>query len=225
MSNFNYFNVVLKSSFLITKNEIWQTIKRCKSNNASEFDDILNRIFKIFVKKLMSHLMNLFRVCAALSYHSRCFREIHIIVLKKSKKRITWNVKMYKSIALLNIFDKDEFRRESLLEQTISCKIEKSILSWKRNKRLWTTLTSTYCKNHQCHQFCICFTMRIYWNFLNNRRVKWLSSISWTTLTFSFTTLTRSTIVDCWRKCMNIVCCEIVVTKSSLRRLNMNWYI
>ncbi len=106
MSNFNYFNVVLKSSLLITKDEIRQTIKRCKSNNASESDDILNRIFKILVDKLMSHLMNLFRVCVALSYHSRCFREIHIIILKKSRKKNYTNVKTYKSIALLNTFDK-----------------------------------------------------------------------------------------------------------------------
>jgi hypothetical protein len=87
MSNFNYFNIVLKSSSLIIKNEIRQTIKWCKSNNASKSDDIFNRIFKIFVDKLMSHLINLFRVCATLYYHSRCFREIHIIILKKSKKK------------------------------------------------------------------------------------------------------------------------------------------
>ncbi len=106
MSNFNYFNVILKSSFFITKNEIRQTIKRCKLNNASEFNDILNRIFKIFVDKLMLHLMSLFRVYAALSYHSRYFREIHIIILKKSRKKNYTNVKTYKSIAFLNIFDK-----------------------------------------------------------------------------------------------------------------------
>jgi hypothetical protein len=87
ISNFNYFNVVLKSWFFITKNDIQQTIKRCKSNNASKFNDIFNRIFKIFVDKLISHLMNLFWTCATLNYHSRCFRETHIITLKKSKKK------------------------------------------------------------------------------------------------------------------------------------------
>jgi hypothetical protein len=107
MSNFNYFNVVLKSSFFITKNEIRQTIKRCKSNNALKFDDILNRIFKILVDKLMSHLMSLFQVCVALNYHLRCFHEIHIIILKKSRKKNYTNVKTYKSIAFLNTFDKD----------------------------------------------------------------------------------------------------------------------
>jgi hypothetical protein len=106
MSNFNYFNVVLKWSSFIVKNEIRQAIKRCKSNNASKSNDILNRIFKIFVNKLMTHLMNLFRICVALNYHSRCFREIHIIILKKSRKKNYTDVKTYKSIALLNTFDK-----------------------------------------------------------------------------------------------------------------------
>ncbi len=106
MSSFNYLNVILKSSFFIMKNEIRQAIKRCKSNNASKSNDILNRIFKILVNKLMTHLMNLFRVYVALNYHSRCFREIHIIILKKSKKKNYTNVKTYKLIDFLNIFDK-----------------------------------------------------------------------------------------------------------------------
>jgi hypothetical protein len=106
MSNFNYSNLVLKSIFFITKNDIKQTIKRCKSNNASKLDDIFNRIFKTLINKLMLHLINLFRVCAALNYHSRCFRETHIIILKKLDKKNYTNIKTYKSIALLNILDK-----------------------------------------------------------------------------------------------------------------------
>jgi hypothetical protein len=35
---------------------------------------------------------------------------------------------------LLQNFKKDEFRRESLLEQTVFCKTEESVLSWKRNR-------------------------------------------------------------------------------------------
>jgi hypothetical protein len=106
MSNFNYFNVVLKSSSFIMKKKIQQTIKRCKSNNALKSNDILNRIFKILVNKLMTHLMSLFWICVALNYYSRCFREIHVIILKKSKKNNYTNVKTYKSIALLKNFDK-----------------------------------------------------------------------------------------------------------------------
>jgi hypothetical protein len=88
------------------KNEIRQAIKRCKSNSASESDDILNRILKILVNKLMTHLMSLFRVCVALNYHPRCFRETHTIALKKSEKKDYTDVKTYKSIALLNTLGK-----------------------------------------------------------------------------------------------------------------------
>jgi hypothetical protein len=106
LSNFSYLNAVMKSSFFIMKNEIRLTIKRCKSNNASKLDDILNRILKTFIDKLMSHLVSLFRACATLSYHSRCFRETHTIVLKKLEKKNYTNIKTYRSIALLNTLEK-----------------------------------------------------------------------------------------------------------------------
>jgi hypothetical protein len=50
--------------------------------------------------------MNLFRVCVELSYHSRCFRIVHIIALKKSNKKDYFDVKTYKFIALLNTLNK-----------------------------------------------------------------------------------------------------------------------
>ncbi len=106
LSNFSYLNVVVKSSFLIMKNEIRQAIRRCKSNSASEFDDILNRILKTLIDKLMSHLVSLFRACAALNYHPRCFREAHTIALKKLEKKNYTNVKTYRPIVLLNTLEK-----------------------------------------------------------------------------------------------------------------------
>jgi hypothetical protein len=91
---------------LIDENEIKKTIKRCKSNNASRSNDISNRVLKVLVNKLISHFLNLFRVCVELNYHSLCFRKTHIIALKKSKKKNYTNIKTYKSIVLLNILDK-----------------------------------------------------------------------------------------------------------------------
>jgi hypothetical protein len=81
-------------------------IKRCKLNNASKSNDISNRVLKILVNKLISHFLNLFRVCAKLNYHSLCFRKAYIIALKKSKKKNYTNIITYKSIVLLNTFDK-----------------------------------------------------------------------------------------------------------------------
>ncbi len=91
---------------LIEKNEIQKIIKRCKSNNASKSNDISNRILKIFINKLISHLLNLFRVCAKQNYHSFCFKKAYIIALKKSNKKSYTNIKTYKSIVFLNILDK-----------------------------------------------------------------------------------------------------------------------
>jgi hypothetical protein len=160
MSNFNYFNVVLKSSLFIMKNEIRQAIKWCKSNNASKSNDILNRIFKIFMNKLMTHLMNLFRVCVALNYHSRCFRKIHIIILKKSRKKNYTNVKTYKSIALLNTFHKV---LKSMIAQRISdlTKIHDLLFVNQMNER----------KNRSCETILKLLTKQIHtiWNINKNK--------------------------------------------------------
>jgi hypothetical protein len=91
---------------LIDENEIKRAIKRCKSNNASRSNDISNRVLKVFMNKLISHLLSLFQICVELNYHSRCFKKTHIIALKKSKKKNYTNIKIYKSIVLLNILDK-----------------------------------------------------------------------------------------------------------------------
>ncbi len=106
ISTYNYSNAVKKMFELINENEIRRTIKRCKSNNASRSNDISNRVLKVLVNKLISHLLNLFQVCVELNYYSLCFRKTHIIALKKSKKKNYTNVKTYKSIVLLNILDK-----------------------------------------------------------------------------------------------------------------------
>ncbi len=117
ISTYNYSNAVNEMFELINENEIRRAIKRCKSNNASKSNDISNRVLKVLVNKLISHLLSLFQVCVELSYHSLCFRETHIIALKKSKKKNYTNVKTYRSIVLLNIFDK---ALKSIIAQRIS---------------------------------------------------------------------------------------------------------
>jgi hypothetical protein len=54
----------------------------------------------------MLSLINLFRACVKLSYHSLCFRIAHIIVFKKFNKKNYSNVKTYKFIILLNTLSK-----------------------------------------------------------------------------------------------------------------------
>jgi hypothetical protein len=106
LQTFNYRVFVEKSKTSIQENEIMQVIKRCKSNNVSKFDDILNRISKILCIKIMLSLISLFRVCVKLNYHFLCFRIAHIIALKKFNKRNYSNVKTYRFIILLNTLNK-----------------------------------------------------------------------------------------------------------------------
>jgi hypothetical protein len=103
---YRYFSVVFESKKVISEDEIRQTIKRSKSNNASKSDEILNKMLQLLMKKLMFTLMNLFKICAEQNYHSRYFRKTHIISLKKSNKSNYMNFKTYKFIALFNILNK-----------------------------------------------------------------------------------------------------------------------
>jgi hypothetical protein len=106
LQTFIYRSTVAETKSRIQKNEIKQIIKRCKSNNVLKFDDISNRILKILCTKLMFFLMNLFRVCVELNYHSRCFKIAHIIILKKFNKKDYFDVKTYRFIILLNTLNK-----------------------------------------------------------------------------------------------------------------------
>ncbi len=103
---FIYRSIVTETKSLIQKNEIKQIIKRCKLNNVSKSDDIFNKILKILCTKLMLSLMNLFRVCVELSYHSRCFKIAHITIFKKLNKKNYFDVKTFKFIILLNTLNK-----------------------------------------------------------------------------------------------------------------------
>jgi hypothetical protein len=103
---YRYFDVVFESKKVISKDEIRQTIKKSKSDNASKSNEILNRMLKLLMKKLMFTLMSLFKTCAEQNYNSRCFKKTHIIFLKKSNKSNYTNLKTYRFIALFNILDK-----------------------------------------------------------------------------------------------------------------------
>jgi predicted RNA binding protein with dsRBD fold (UPF0201 family) len=103
---YRYSDVVFESKRIISEDEIRQTIKRSKSDSASKSDEILNKVLKLLMKKLMFTLMSLFKICAKQNYHSRCFKKTHIISLKKSNKSNYTNFKTYKSIAFFNILNK-----------------------------------------------------------------------------------------------------------------------
>jgi hypothetical protein len=103
---FIYRSIVAETKSRIQKNEIKQVIKHCQLNNVSKFDNIANKILKILCTELMFLLMNLFRICVELNYHSRCFKIVHIIIFKKFNKKDYFDVKTYKFIILLNTLKK-----------------------------------------------------------------------------------------------------------------------
>jgi hypothetical protein len=166
MTSFNYRDVVVKTTSLISENEIRQIIKKFKFDNVSNSNEISNRIFKILIKKLFSFLTNLFRACVKHDYHSRCFREVNIIILKKSNKNNYIDFKTYRFIALLNTIDKTfEFiiarrintfaeihemffatqikkRRKRICVTTLKFFIEQIHTIWNMNKNKMITLLS-----------------------------------------------------------------------------------
>jgi hypothetical protein len=164
MTNFNDCDVVVKITILILKNEIRQTIKKCKFDNVSNSNEILNRIFKILIKKLFSFLINLFWAYVEHDYHLLCFREINIIILKKSNKNNYTDFKTYRFIALLNTIDKKtkfiitrkintfakihemffamqmKKRRKRIYETTLKLFIEQIYMIWNMKKNKIITL-------------------------------------------------------------------------------------
>jgi hypothetical protein len=81
-------------------------IRRIAFDKISNFDEIINKLLKICVFIMMRLLISLFVVCIQQTYHSKTFKKVNIITLKKIDKRDYTISKIYRSIALLNIIEK-----------------------------------------------------------------------------------------------------------------------
>jgi hypothetical protein len=157
---YRYSNVVFESKKIISKNEIRQTMKRNKSNNASKSNEIFNKMLKLLMKKLMFTLMNLFKICAEQNYYSRCFKETHIISLKKSNKSNYTNLKTYKFIALFNTLDK-----------TLKSIIVKRISNFAETYKLLFETQMSEDRERTCETTLKLFTKQIHivWNMSKNK--------------------------------------------------------
>jgi hypothetical protein len=175
MTSFNYRDVVVKTTLMISKDEIRQIINKCKFDNVSSSNEISNRILKILIKKLLSSLTNLFRACVEHDYHLLCFREANIIILKKSNKSNYTDFKSYRLIALLNTIDKAfesiiarkintfteihemlfatqmKERRKRICETTLKLFIEQIHTIWNMSKNKMITLLSMNVANAYDH--------------------------------------------------------------------------
>ncbi len=166
ITNFNYRDIVVKTTSLISKNEIRQIIKNCKLDNVSNSNEILNHKLKILIKKLLSSLTNLFRACVEHDYHLRCFREVNIIILKTSNKNNYTNFKTYKLIALLNTIDK-----------TLEFIIARKINTFAEIHEMFFATQIKKCRKRICATTLKLFTEQIHtiWNRNKNKMITLLN--------------------------------------------------
>jgi hypothetical protein len=92
--------------FSITKRKMLKIIKRIVFDKISNFDEIINKLFKICAFIMMQLFISLFIICIQQTYHSKTFKKVNIITLKKIDKKDYTISKTYRSIALLNIIEK-----------------------------------------------------------------------------------------------------------------------
>jgi hypothetical protein len=105
ISRFFYFRFI-ECFFSITRRKMLKIIKQIVFDKISSFDEIINKLLKIFVFIMMQLLISLFVICIQQTYHSKAFKKVNIITLKKIDKRNYTISKTYRSIALLNIIEK-----------------------------------------------------------------------------------------------------------------------
>jgi hypothetical protein len=112
-------------------------------------------MFKLFVKKLMFTLMNLFIICAEQNYHSRCFKKAHIISLKKSNKSNYMNFKIYRLIAFFNTLNNTLtsiiVKRISNLMKRTTCFLKHK---WVLVERMLIKLTSIHNNSRWYELYC-----------------------------------------------------------------------
>jgi hypothetical protein len=100
-----YLNSIECSSCII-ENKVLTIIKRFVLDKISSLDEFTNRLLKACAFIMIKLLISLFETCIQQIYHSKAYKEVNTITLKKSEKRDYIISKSYKLIILLNIIDK-----------------------------------------------------------------------------------------------------------------------
>jgi hypothetical protein len=96
----------IECSFNITKREVLKIIRRIALDKISSLNEIINKLLKTCALIMMQLLTSLYVVCIQQTYHSKAFKKVNIITLKKVDKNDYTISKTYRSIALLNIIEK-----------------------------------------------------------------------------------------------------------------------
>jgi hypothetical protein len=102
---FFYLNSIECSSCII-ENEVLTIIKQFVLDKISSFDEFTNKLFKACAFIMIKLLISLFKTCIQQIYHSKAYKEVNTITLKKLEKKDYTISKSYRLIILLNIIDK-----------------------------------------------------------------------------------------------------------------------
>jgi hypothetical protein len=102
----SFYSRFIKCFFSITKRKMLKFIKQIVFHKILSFDEIINKSLKICAFIMTQLLISLFIVCIQQTYHSKAFKKVNIIKLKKIDKRDYTISKTCWSIALLNIIEK-----------------------------------------------------------------------------------------------------------------------
>jgi hypothetical protein len=86
--------------------EIKRAILRTKKDNASESDEIPNKVIHLIARYSPRLIMRLFQACLDQGVHPEAFKKAITVILYKNDNKDYLNSKLYKSIALLNTLGK-----------------------------------------------------------------------------------------------------------------------
>jgi hypothetical protein len=100
-----YFNSIECFSS-ITKKKVLTIIKRFVFDKISSSDDFINKLLKVCALIMIKLFTFLFETCIQLFCHSKTFKKVNTIILKKAKKNDYIISKTYRFIILLNIMNK-----------------------------------------------------------------------------------------------------------------------
>jgi hypothetical protein len=165
----SFYSRFIECSFNITKRKMLKIIKQIVLDKISNFDEIINKLLKICAFIMMQLLISLFVVRIQQTYHSKTFKKINVIILKKMNKRDYTISKTYRSIALLNIIEK-------ILGFIMSKKI-----SWitKKHRLLFDTFMKCVERIDQLRRFWN-FSSNKFTSYENKERIEWSFCWIWT---------------------------------------------
>jgi hypothetical protein len=150
----------------ITQRKMRKIIKRIVFDKILSFDEIINKLLKIYVFIMMQLFILLFIICIQQTYHLKVFKKVNIITLKKIDKKDYTISKTYQSITLLNIIEK-------ILKFIMNKKI-----SWITKTHRWLFDTFMKCRKNQSIKRILKFFIKqiyIIWKQKMNRIITLLN--------------------------------------------------